>query len=108
MPSPARLPRQSSDGIRRFQQHIPPDVRVSAQDPFVPLPIASFDDLPISARAQCRITSSSIRQHRSWPLTADDVRVAQQRLAALGWRIAWQQDTTVIFQRTGTSEDLPW
>ena len=43
----------------------------------------------------------------SWPLTADDVRVAQERLVALGWRIGWQRDTTVIFQRTGTSEDPP-
>jgi hypothetical protein len=43
----------------------------------------------------------------SWPVTADDVRVSQQRLAGLGWRIVWQQDTTTIFQRTGRSQDLP-
>jgi hypothetical protein len=88
------------------QQHIPPAARVSAQDPFVPhlshrLTIYQF---PRVRDAEYIILDP---EARSWPLTADGVRVAQQRLAAFGWRIAWQQGTTVIFQRTGTSKDLP-
>jgi hypothetical protein len=88
------------------QQHIPPGVRVSAQDPFVPhlSHRSTIYQFPRVRNAEYIILDPAAS---SWPLTADDVRVAQQRLAALGWRIAWQQDTTVIFQRTGTSEDLP-
>lgn len=89
-----------------LRQRIPPAARVSAQDPFVPhlshrLTIYQF---PRVRDAEYIILDP---EASSWPLTADDVRVVQQRLVALGWRIAWQQETTVIFQRTGTSEDPP-
>jgi uncharacterized membrane protein len=101
-PPPSTIERWHS----AVQQHIPPGVRVSAQDPFVPhlSHRSTIYQFPRVRDAEYIILDPAAS---SWPLTADDVRVAQQRLVALGWRIAWQQDTTVIFQRTGTSEDLP-
>jgi uncharacterized membrane protein len=89
-----------------LQRHIPPAARVSAQDSFVPhlSHRSTIYQFPRVRNAEYIVLDP---EAPSWPLTADEVRVAQRGLGGLGWRIAWQQDTTVIFQRTGISEDPP-
>jgi uncharacterized membrane protein len=89
-----------------IEQHIPAAARVSAQDPFVPhlSHRATIYQFPRVRDAEYVVLDP---EAPSGPVTADDVRISQQRLAGLGWRIVWQQDTTTIFQRTGTSQDLP-
>jgi uncharacterized membrane protein len=98
-----------SSAIGRWRaalRHIPPAAPVSAQDVFVPhLSHRSvIYQFPRVRDAEYIVLDPATP---SWPATQEEIRLAQQRLPELGWRVVWRRDTTMVFQRTPESRIPP-